>query len=114
MQPAEHFARLKRLLDLERAAEREENARELERMPISAREALGKTAARLVLDGVEYGAGGYPLLVLSRSISGEELTPFHGMSTGDSVRASLPPGGETASVDGVLERIDEARAWVAV
>ena len=41
----EHFEKLLRLLDIEREAERAENERKLEKLPVQAREALGLLSA---------------------------------------------------------------------
>ncbi|MFH1723261.1 MAG: AAA domain-containing protein [Elusimicrobiota bacterium] len=111
---SEHFQRLSRLLDVEREAEKEETRRQLERLPLSTREAIGKTVTRLTIDGVDAGVGGYPRLILSRARRGEDLVPFHGMNQGDNVRVAFPARTDPASVDGTLDRVDEYRAAVAV
>ena len=110
----EHFEKLGRLLELERAAEKQENIRELQKFPIAQREALGKTVTGLLLDGVETGLGGMPLLTLSRAPAGEELAPFHAMSGGDNVLVTFPPGTQPAAAEGTMYRVDEYRATVAL
>lgn len=110
----EHFEKLGRLLELERAAEKQENLRELHKFPIAQREALGKTVVNLVIDNVESGLGGLPLLNLSREPAGEELAPFHAMSNGDNVLVTFPPGSQPATVEGTMYRVDEYKAVVAL
>ncbi|HBL18551.1 MAG: hypothetical protein A2X36_09150 [Elusimicrobia bacterium GWA2_69_24] len=114
MDLAEHFEQLSRLLDREREAEREENRLRLERRPLAAREALGHTVSRLTIAGAESGLAGTTRLILSRVSRGAEFTPFHGMSHGDNVRVSFPPGTQPPFVDGVLDRVEESRAAVSV
>jgi ATP-dependent RNA/DNA helicase IGHMBP2 len=109
-----HFDKLLSLLDLEREAEKKENLRELQKFPIAAREALGKTVAHLSADGLETGMGGMPLLTLSRAPSGEELAPFHAISNGDNVLVTFPPGSEPSTGEGTMYRVDEYRATVAL
>src|SRR5689334_8430200 len=79
----EHFDKLLRLIDIERDAERAENERKLEKMPVQAREALGKTVTRLVISREDYGVGGHVLWVLSRPSHGEEYSPFQALNQGD-------------------------------
>ncbi|MHB2026248.1 MAG: AAA domain-containing protein [Elusimicrobiota bacterium] len=110
----EHFARLLHLLDIERAAEKQENIREIRRYPLSTREALGKTVSGLNLDGAEEGPAGMTLLSLSRPDSGEEISPFHAMSGGDNVLVSFPNGTDPASGEGTLYRVDEFRVIAAL
>src|SRR5262245_5850565 len=66
----EHFEKLLKLIDIERDAERAENERKLEKLPVQAREALGKTVTRLVISREDYGVGGHVLWVLSRPSHG--------------------------------------------
>lgn len=110
----DRFILLERLLRLERDAEKEHHRAELERLPISTREALGRTVSRLGIDGLEHGPGGYPRLAVSREAAAGGLSPFHGMNQGDSVRLTFPDGTEPAFVDGTLESVAESRAAVAV
>jgi len=110
----EHFARLLELLDIERDAEKRQNIQEIRRYPLATREALGKTASGLNLDGVEEGFSGMPLLALSRPNLGEELNPFHAMSSGDNVLVSFPPGMEPSSSEGTLYSVEDYRAVVAL
>jgi superfamily I DNA and/or RNA helicase len=110
----EHFERLQHLIDLEREAEKQENLRELQRFPVSQREALGKTVSGLTLDVVSAGAAGMTLATLSRPSRGEELSPFHAMNAGDNVLVNLPPGSEPRSVEGTLYKVEEYRVTVAL
>ena len=111
---AAHFARLGELLDQEREAEKEESRLELERFPVSAREALGRTVSRLSIDGAESGVGPWRRLVLSRAPHAERLAPFHAMSQGDNVRITFPAGTRPPHADATLERVDEYRVTAAV
>ncbi len=113
----EHFTRLLELLEIEREAEKEENIREIRRFPLSTREALGKTATGLLLEGVEEGLGGMPLLALYKPKNdGAEdgLSPFHAMSSGDNVLVSFPPGTEPTGAEGTLYSVEESRTVVAL
>ncbi|MFH2202764.1 MAG: AAA domain-containing protein [Elusimicrobiota bacterium] len=110
----EHFARLQRLSEREREAEKAQRQLELERYSLATREALGKTVSRLTIDGVEQGAAGYQRIVLSRMVAPGELTPFHAMSRGDNVRLTFPAGIEPPFVDGTLEYLEQSRVAVAV
>ncbi|MBI4371383.1 MAG: AAA family ATPase [Elusimicrobia bacterium] len=110
----EHFARLQALLDLEREAEKKETLRDLRRFPVSQREALGKTVSGLTMESVESGLGGMPLVALSRSPKGEELSPFHAMNAGDNVLLTLPSGAEPGAAEGTLYKVEEWRAVVAL
>lgn len=89
----EHFDGLLALLDIERDAERAENERKLEKMPVQAREALGKTVTRLVISREDFGVGAQVLWVLSRPSHGEEYSPFQALNQGDLVSLSFqdPP-----------------------
>lgn len=109
-----HFDLLADLLETERKAEIEENVKALQSLPLSAREELGRTVSRLTIEGAETGLGGYPVLVLSRAAKEGGLAPFHGMDQGDNVRVGFPPGTQPPFADGTLERVEEARAWVAL
>ncbi|MFA6029102.1 MAG: AAA domain-containing protein [Elusimicrobiota bacterium] len=109
------YERLLQLLELEREAEREETRRELERLGEDAREALGRSVARLTLESVDETEAGYRTLLLVRPPrKGEELSPFHAMDQGDSVRVVLPSGADPGWIYGTLERVEEDRARVAV
>ena len=108
-----HFQRLMDLLDVEREAEKEENKQELDRWPIELREQMGKTVARLVIDRLDSGVAGIPLLSVSRPPSpAEELAPFHAMDAGDLVRVVFADGHPAA--EGTLYEVDDHRAVVAL
>lgn len=77
------------LIDIEREAERAENERKLEKLPVQAREALGKTITRLVITREDFGVGGHTLWVLSRPSHGEEYSPFQALNQGDLVSLSF-------------------------
>jgi hypothetical protein len=109
-----HFKRLLELLELERVAEKQENLRELQRFPLSTREALGKTVTGLLIDDISTGLGGMPMVRLSRSPKGEELVPFHAMSAGDNALLTFPSGSEPASCEGTLYKVDEYNAVIAL
>src|ERR1700674_2034352 len=85
----EHFEKLLRLIDVEREAERAENERKHEKLPVQAREALGKTVTRLVIVREDMGVGGHTLWVLSRPASGAEYSPFQPLNQGDLVNLSF-------------------------
>src|ERR1043165_6880499 len=85
----EHFERLLSLIDIEREAERAENERKLEKLPVQAREALGKTVTRLVITREDCGVGGHVLWVLSRPAHGEEYSPFQALNQGDLITLSF-------------------------
>src|ERR1700691_6449414 len=87
--PGDHFENLLSLIDIEREAERAENERKLEKMPVQAREALGKTVTRLVITREDYGVGGHVLWILSRPSHGEEYSPFQSLNQGDLVSLSF-------------------------
>jgi superfamily I DNA and/or RNA helicase len=108
-----HFHRLLDLLDVEREAEKEENKQELDRWPIELREQMGKTVTRLVIDRLDSGVAGIPLLSVSRPPSpAEELAPFHAMDAGDLVRVVFADGHPPA--EGTLYEVDDHRAVVAL
>jgi superfamily I DNA and/or RNA helicase len=110
----QHFDKLTELLELERVAEKQENIRELQKWPLSHREALGKTVTGLTTDGIEGGMGGMTLLTLSRPPQGEELAPFHAMGGGDNVLVTFPAGTEPRTAEGTLFKVDEYRVTVAL
>ena len=110
----EHFDRLERLLEVEREAEKEENRKNLQRLPPALRETLGKSVTRLVIEREDIGVGGHPLLIMSRAEGAEELTPFHAMDRGDLVLVHFPGLSESESVDGVLYEVEEYRVTVAL
>lgn len=111
----EHFDRLEALLEVEREAEKEENRKNLARLPPAMREALGKTVTRLAVERQEVSpVGKHPLLVLARAPAGEELSPFHAMGQGDNVLVHFAGLPEKDSVDGVLYDVDEYRVSVAL
>ena len=110
----EHFEKLQALLELEREAEKAENLRELRRFPVAQREALGKTVTGLLVDGLETGLGGMPLVTLSRAPKGEDLSPFHAMNAGDNVLLTFPSNCDPRSAEGTLYKVDEYRVTVAL
>ncbi|MBI5200908.1 MAG: AAA family ATPase, partial [Elusimicrobia bacterium] len=110
----EHFNRLESLLEVEREAEKEENRKNLQRLPPAMREQLGKSVTRLVIEREDVGVGGHPLLILSRTPGDEELTPFHAMDRGDLVLVHFPGLSESESIDGVLYEVEEFRVTVAL
>src|SRR5262249_53216252 len=85
----EHFERFLTLIDIEREAERAENERKLEKMPVQAREALGKPVPRLVISREDFGVGAQVLWVLSRPSHGEEYSPFQALNQGDLISLSF-------------------------
>ncbi len=109
----EHFEKLLRLLDIEREAERAENERKLEKLPVQAREALGKTVTRLVISREDYGVGGHVLWVLSRPSHGEEYSPFQALNQGDLVSLSFQDS-EVPKVRGTLYDVDQFEITVAL
>ncbi|MEK7859144.1 MAG: AAA domain-containing protein [Elusimicrobiota bacterium] len=109
-----HFDKLLELLELERVAEKQENIRDLQRFPLSTREALGKTVTGLTTDGIEGGMGGMTLLTLSRPPKDEDLVPFHAMGAGDNVLVTFPTGTEPRTMEGTLYKVDEYRVTVAL
>lgn len=109
-----HFERLLELLEIERVAEREENKRELERFPVAMREARGKTVSKLLVQDLSQGLGGMSLLTLERSRGGEDLAPFHAMNQGDLVLVTFPEGSGFKAQDGVLYKVQEYQATVAL
>ncbi len=106
-----HFSTLMDLLEIEREAEKEENKRALDRYPVEMREQLGKTVSRLAIEREDVGVGGLPLLVLSRPPSGEALSPFHDMDSGDLVRVTFL--NDDFARDGTLYDVEEYRVSVA-
>src|SRR6185503_11611565 len=102
----EHFERLAHLIDVEREAERAENERKLEKMPVQARESLGKTVTRLVISREDFGVGGHPLWVLSRPSHGEEYSPFQSLNQGDLISLSFQDA-SVPKVRGTLYDIDQ-------
>lgn len=108
---ADRFDALAGLLEIEHKAEIEQNKLELQRLPPSLREALGKSVTRLAAARGEISEGGYPLLELSRPPAGEETSPFHAMSRGDLVCAETPAG---QKLDGTLYKADEYAVSVAM
>src|SRR5690242_518785 len=84
-----HFDKLLSLIDVERAAEQAENERKLEKLPVQAREALGKTVTRLVVIREDFGVGSHPLWVLARPSAGEEFSPFQALNQGDLVNLTF-------------------------
>ncbi len=109
----EHFEKLLKLIDIEREAERAENERKLEKMPVQAREALGKTVTRLVVTREDYGVGSHVLWVLSRPASGEEYSPFQALNQGDLVSLSFQDG-EIPKMKGTLYDVDQFEITVAL
>jgi ATP-dependent RNA/DNA helicase IGHMBP2 len=109
----DHFEKLLRLLDIERDAERAENERKLEKLPVQAREALGKTVTRLVISREDYGVGGHVLWVLSRPSHGEEYSPFQALNQGDLISLSFQDP-SVAKVRGTLYDVDQFEITVAL
>jgi len=109
----EHFEGFMSLIDIERDAERAENERKLEKLPVQAREALGKTVTRLVISREDYGVGGHVLWVLSRPSHGEEYSPFQALNQGDLVSLSFQ---DTAipKVRGTLYDVDQFEITIAL
>src|SRR5437868_15059749 len=97
-----HFENLLNLIEIERNAERAENERKLDLMPVQMREALGKTVTRLVLVREDFGVGGHPLWVLHRPSHGEEYSPFQALNQGDLVTLSSNDNPEAPRVKGTL------------
>ena len=87
--PPDYFENLLDLIEIERDAERAENERKLDLMPVQMRETLGKTVTRLVLAREDFGVGGHPLWILSRPSHGEEYSPFQALNQGDLVALSF-------------------------
>src|SRR5271167_488040 len=110
----EHFEGLLALIDIEREAERAENERKLEKLPVQAREALGKTVTRLVISREDYGVGGHVLWVLSRPASGEEYSPFQALNQGDLVNLSFTEDNETHRIRATLYDVDQYEITVAL
>src|SRR5712691_5466402 len=108
-----HFEKLLRLIDIERDAERAENERKLEKLPVQAREALGKTVTRLVISREDYGVGGHVLWVLSRPSHGEEYSPFQALNQGDLVSLSFQDS-EIPKVRGTLYDVDQFEITVSL
>ncbi len=109
----EHFDKLARLIDIEREAERAENERKLEKMPIQAREALGKTVTRLVIKREDFGVGGHPLWVLSRPSQGEEYSPFQALNQGDLVSLTFADP-DVPRIRATLYDVDQFEVTVAL
>lgn len=111
--PSDHFKTLLHLIDVERDAERAENERKLDKLPVQAREALGKTVTRLVITREDFGVGGHPLWVLSRPSAGEEYSPFQALNQGDLVAISFQDP-DVPRVRGTLYDVDQFEITVAV
>jgi len=109
----EHFERFLSLIDIEREAERAENERKLEKLPVQAREALGKTVTRLVISREDYGVGGHVLWVLSRPSHGEEYSPFQALNQGDLVSLSFQDS-TVPKVRGTLYDVDQFEITIAL
>jgi ATP-dependent RNA/DNA helicase IGHMBP2 len=109
-----HFETLLDLIEIERNAERAENERKLDLMPVQMREALGKTVTRLVLIREDMGVGGHPLWVLHRPSHGEEFSPFQALNQGDLVTLSSNENPTAARIKGTLYDVDEFEISVAL
>src|SRR5260370_18582722 len=94
MDKKQHFEKLLRLIQIEHEAERSENERKLEKLPVQTREALGKTITRLALLREDIGVGGHSLWVLHRPSHGEEYSPFQALNQGDLITLSRQETGE--------------------
>ncbi len=108
-----HFENLMALMDIEREAERSENERKLEKLPVQAREALGKTVTRLVLVREDFGVGGHPLWILNRPSAGEEFSPFQALNQGDLISLSFQDP-DIPRVRGTLYDVDQYEITVAL
>jgi ATP-dependent RNA/DNA helicase IGHMBP2 len=109
-----HFENLLALIDVERDAERAENERKLDLMPVQMREALGKTVTRLVLQREDFGVGGHPLWILSRPSHGEEFSPFQSLNQGDLVALASNDNPGSPRIKGTLYDIAEFEITVAL
>ena len=109
----EHFDNLLALIEVEREAERAENERKLDKLPVQAREALGKTVTRLVIVREDFGVGGHPLWILSRPAAGEEYSPFQALNQGDLVTLSFQDP-DIPRVRGTLYDVDQFEITVAL
>src|SRR6476659_53684 len=107
-----HFETLLDLIEVERNAERAENERKLDLMPVQLRETLGKTVTRLVLAREDFGVGGHPLWVFSRPSHGEEYSPFQSLNQGDLVAISVNDRPEDGRIKGTLYDVDEFEVTV--
>ncbi|OGR92291.1 MAG: hypothetical protein A2992_06705 [Elusimicrobia bacterium RIFCSPLOWO2_01_FULL_59_12] len=112
--PPDYFENLLDLIEIERDAERAENERKLDLMPVQMRETLGKTVTRLVLAREDFGVGGHPLWILSRPSHGEEYSPFQALNQGDLVALSFNDTPGAPRVKGTLYDIDEFEITVAL
>ncbi len=110
----DHFGHFLKLVEWEREAERAENERKLERLPVQEREAMGKTVTRLVVTREDVGVGGHTLWVLSKHASGEEYSPFQAFNQGDIVILSYPEEKETKKIRGTLYDVDPFEITVAL
>lgn len=108
-----HWDKLQRLLDVEREAERAENERKLVKLPVQAREALGKTVTRLVIVREDFGVGSHVLWVLSRPSAGEEYSPFQALNQGDLVLLTFAQDADLR-VRGTLYDVAELEITVAL
>src|SRR5688500_12921874 len=109
-----HFENLLDLIEIERDAERAENERKLDLMPVQMREALGKTVTRLVLQREDFGVGGHPLWVLSRPSHGEEFSPFQSLNQGDLIALTFNDNPIAPRIKGTLYDVDEFEITVAL
>jgi ATP-dependent RNA/DNA helicase IGHMBP2 len=109
----EHFQHLMGLIDVEREAERAENERKLEKLPVQAREALGKTVTRLVITREDYGVGGHALWILNRPASGEMYSPFQALNQGDLITLSFQDP-DIPRVRGTLYDVDQYEITVSL
>src|ERR1041384_2216078 len=109
----EHFGKLLSLIDIEREAERAENERKLEKLPVQAREALEKPVTRLVISREDCGIGGHVLWVLSRPSHGEEYSPFQALNQGDLISLSFQDSA-VPKVRGTLYDVDQFEITVSL
>src|SRR5690242_1901336 len=109
-----HFDLLLDLIEVERDAERTENERKLDLMPVQMRETLGKTVTRLVLVREDFGVGGHALWVLNRPSHGEEYSPFQALNQGDLIALSFNDNPAAGRIKGTLYDIDEFEITVAL
>ncbi len=109
-----HFDTLLDLIEIEREAERAENERKLDLMPVQMREAQGKTVTRLVMVREDFGVGGHALWVLNRPSHGEEYSPFSALNQGDLVTLTFNDNPQAGRIKGTLYDIDEFEITVAL
>jgi ATP-dependent RNA/DNA helicase IGHMBP2 len=113
----EHFERLKRLLDLEAEAEKQQMLAELERRSPQEAEASGTSLINLVIREEGAGLGGRILLTLAKRTQGQEL-PWTRLGVGAPVILSEdgsdePRRSDRAGWRGVVSRLQKDSIQVA-